>query len=300
MNAFVVVDTAQEAQTPLSGSHPTSSRRWIRRLTVSEALAVSWLALLILSTLFLPAILGLDDQEMNTADQFDGPSVSHWLGADDYGRDLLARALYGARVSLLIGFGSVLAAAAIGVPLGMAGGYLRGRTDAVVSFVADVLLAFPGLILALALVAFLGSSIQNVMIAIILPMAPVFTRLARAQTLSVAQREYVEASRVIGTPTPSILRRDVAPNILEAMMAFALVSVGHAILIEGSLSFLGMGVPPPQPSWGSMINYGRPFIASDPLIILVPALFMLFSILALNLLADRYMSTTDALAGATR
>lgn len=300
MRTPALADPTVEAVAPDPAPPPAARKRRRRPLTVSDVLAGLWMGLLILAMLFLPALLGLDDQKMSGAARLSGPSAAHWLGADNYGRDLLARALSGARVSLLIGFGSVLAAAVIGIPFGMLAGYLRGRIDAVISFVVDVLLAFPGLVLALALVALLGPSIQNVMIAIIVPMAPVFARLAKAQTLSVVRREYVEASQVIGTRTSSILRRDVFPNILEAMMAFALVSVGHAILIEGSLSFLAMGVPQPQPSWGSMINYGRPYITNDPLIILVPSLFMLFTILSLNLLADRYMSTTDALAGAMR
>jgi peptide/nickel transport system permease protein len=300
MKTPVLAGPPVDADAPGPTAGTTSRRGWRKPLTVSDVLAASWMVLLVLSMFFLPMILGLDDQKMNGADRLSGPSAAHWLGADNYGRDLLARALSGARVSLLIGFGSVLAAAVIGVPFGMLAGYLGRRTDAVISFVVDVLLAFPGLVLALALAALLGPSIQNVMIAIIVPMAPVFARLAKAQTLSVAQREYVQASRVIGTPTSSILRRDVFPNILQAMMAFALVSVGHAILIEGSLSFLGLGVPSPQPSWGSMINYGRSYITSDVLIILVPSLFMLFTILSLNLLADRYMSSTDTLAGAMR
>jgi peptide/nickel transport system permease protein len=172
----------------------------------------------------------------------------------------------------------------------MVAGYYRGRLDAAISFVVDVILAFPGLILALALAAFLGASVPNVMIAIAVPMFPVFVRLAKAQTLAVAKREYVEASQVIGTSGPSILLRDVLPNITEAMLAFTLVSIGQAILIEGGLSFLGMGVPSTQATWGTMINFGRGFITSNPSLVAVPSAFMLFTILALNLLADRYLA----------
>jgi peptide/nickel transport system permease protein len=238
----------------------------------------------------LPHLLDLSADTMSAPDRLSGISSDHLLGADNYGRDILARCLAGARVSLLISIVSVAAAAAVGVPLGMVAGYYRGWADAVISFVVDVILAFPGLILALALAAFLGASVHNVMIAIAVPMFPVFVRLAKAQTMSVAKREYVEASQVIGTPGPSILLRDVLPNIAEAMLAFTLVSIGQAILIEGGLSFLGMGVPSTQATWGSMINFGRGFITSDPSLVAIPSAFMLFTILALNLLADRYLA----------
>ncbi|WP_155053953.1 ABC transporter permease [Streptomyces blattellae] len=264
-------------------------KRARRQWGLTDVLAMSWLALLVFGMLFLPTLLNIDADTMSPADRLTGPSAHHWLGTDNYGRDLLARALAGARISLWIGFGSVAASALVGVPIGMLAGYLGGWLDRITSFVVDVVLAFPGLVLALALASFLGQSITNVMIAIAVPMCPVFVRLAKAQTLSVARREYVEASQVIGTPARSILRRDVLPNITEAMLAFALVSVGHAILIEGGLSFLGMGMPPTVTSWGGMINYGRGFISSNPALIAVPSAFMLLTILSLNLLADRFL-----------
>lgn len=283
---------ALDAVAPASAdaAAPRPAVRAPRRWRVTDVLAATWLAALVLGMLLLPTILGISADKMVVADRLAGPSAQHWLGADNYGRDLLARALAGARVSLWIGFGSVAAAALVGIPLGLLAGYLRGWFDAVVSFVVDVVLAFPGLILALALASFLGASISNVMIAITVPMFPVFVRLAKAQTLAVSRREYVEASQVIGTRMRSILWRDVLPNIAEAMLAFALVSVGTAILIEGGLSFLGMGVPSTTPTWGSMINYGRDFISTNPSIIAVPAAFMLLTILSLNLLADRYLA----------
>jgi peptide/nickel transport system permease protein len=273
----------------VSAPAPVSRRRRLR-ITLTDGLSVTWIVLLVAAMFVLPHLLDLDADAMSAPDRLAGFSADHLLGTDNYGRDLLARCLSGARVSLLISIVSVAAAALVGVPLGMIAGYYRGRADAVISFVVDVILAFPGLILALALAAFLGASVHNVMIAIAVPMFPVFVRLAKAQTLSVSQREYVEASQVIGTPGPSILVRDVLPNIAEAMLAFTLVSIGQAILIEGGLSFLGMGVPSTQATWGSMINFGRTFITSDPALVAIPSAFMLFTILALNLLADRYLA----------
>ncbi|MER6827751.1 ABC transporter permease [Streptosporangium sp. NPDC000563] len=284
---------------PAVGAASTWRRR-LRTWRLTDALSLTWLGFLALAALALPLFLQLDTETMSSAERLGGPSAQHWLGTDNYGRDLLARALSGARISLGIGFGSVAAAALIGVPLGMLAGYLRGWVDAVVSFVVDVILAFPGLVLALALASFLGPSVGNVMIAILVPMTPVFVRLAKAQTMSVAGREYVEASQVIGTRTWSIVVRDVLPNILQPVMAYALVSVGSAILIEGGLSFLGMGVPPEQPSWGSMINSGRIFISEDPRLVAVPSMFMLLTILGLNLIADRFLSRSDAATAGVR
>lgn len=267
-----------------------TERRVRRRWYFTDVVSVGWLSGLALATLLLPTLLSLDTSTMSAADRLHGPSTDFLLGTDEYGRGLLARCLAGARVSLLIGFGSVLAAAVIGVPLGMLAGYLRGWLDAVISFVVDVVMAFPGLVLALALAAFLGASVTNVMIAITVPMTPVFVRLAKAQTISIARRDYVEASQVIGTPTRSVLARDILPNIAQAILAYALVSVGTAILIEGGLSFLGLGVPPSQPSWGAMINDGTTFISTEPYLIVVPSMFMLMTILSLNLFADRFLT----------
>jgi peptide/nickel transport system permease protein len=269
-------------------------RRTRRRWPISERLATGWLLLLVVAMAVLPWLMNLDPLALDAKARFAGPGADHLLGTDNLGRDLLARALDGAQVSLLIGIGSTLIAGLIGVPLGMLAAYVGGRFDAVISFVVDVVLAFPGLVLALALTSFLGASIHNVMIAITVPMLPVFVRLAKAQTRSVMRTEYVEASEVIGTSVPSIMRRDILPNILEAVMAFAFVSVGRAILIEGGLSFLGIGVPLPQPTWGSMINEGRIYMETNPLVIIVPALFLMLTILSLNLVSDRFLLDGDA------
>jgi len=281
MSADIVTRGAADA----AGAAHRGRRRW----PISERVAAGWLIVLIVSMLVLPMLLSLDPLELSSKDRLASPSAQHLLGTDNLGRDLLARALDGAQVSLLIGVGSTVIAGVIGVPVGMLSGYLGGRFDAVASFVVDVILAFPGLVLALALTSFLGPSVMNVMIAITVPMFPVFVRLAKAQTRSIMNAEYVEASEVIGTPTLSIMRRDILPNILEALLSFAFVSVGRAILIEGGLSFLGIGVPLPQPTWGSMIDEGRIYMATNPLVILVPALFLILTILSLNIVSDRFL-----------
>ncbi|WP_166354482.1 ABC transporter permease [Phytoactinopolyspora limicola] len=259
--------------------------------------ALAWLGSLIVALLVLPPLRSLDPLALDSTARFSGPSGEYWLGTDDLGRDLLARALDGAKISLLVGLGSTAIAALIGVPMGMIAGYRGKAADAVVSFIVDVVLGFPGLVLALGLAAFLGPSVTNVMIAIAVPLIPAFARLARAQTMSLLTREFVEASKVIGTPTLSIMRRDIVPNISEAVLAFALVNVGRAILIEGGLSFLGIGVPLPQPTWGTMINEGRVYLTQSPAIILVPSVFMMLTILSINMLADRYLLDRTTVTG---
>ncbi|TDE11168.1 ABC transporter permease [Jiangella asiatica] len=286
--------------TTATGGRPAGTPRVRKRRAGGDwthVVALAWLGVLIVAMIALPPILGLDPLALDSTARFSGPSGEHWLGTDDLGRDLLARALDGAQVSLLVGLGSTAIAALVGVPLGMLAGY-RGRlADAVVSFLVDVLLGFPGLVLALGLAAFLGPSVPNVMIAIAVPLVPAFARLARAQTMSLLTREFIEASRVIGTPTLSIMRRDIVPNITEPVLAFALVNVGRAILIEGGLSFLGIGVPLPQPTWGTMINEGRVYLTQSPAIILAPSVFMMLTILSINLLADRYLLDRTTVAG---
>lgn len=274
-----------------SGAWRAAPRGAARRLGgITEALSLSWLVALLAGMAILPTALGLNAQALSVKARLTGPSLAHLLGADNLGRDLLARVLSGAHVSLAIGFGSVAIAAAVGIPIGMMAAYWRGWFSAVATFAVDVVLAFPGLVLALVLTALLGASFSSVLIAITVPMAPVFARLAKAQSTSVLEREYVAASRIAGTPATSILFRDVLPNIAESLIALALVNVGNAILIESGLAFLGLGVPPPQPTWGGMISSGQDYLTSAPQMIIVPGVFLLLTILSVNLLADRFMS----------
>jgi peptide/nickel transport system permease protein len=274
---------------------PESRRRSrLRGWRIPELLGLVWLVALLIGMIVLPPLLNLHAQQPSVEAQLVGPTSGHILGTDNLGRDLLARVLSGAHISLAIGFGSVLIAALIGIPIGMFAAYLGGAFSAIATFIVDVILAFPGLILALALTAFIGPSFTSVLVAITVPMMPVFARLAKIQTASVLQREYVEASRVIGTPMLSILWRDVLPNIAESMIAFALVSVGTAIMIEAGLSFLGLGVPPPQPTWGSMISAGQTYLQSGPQMIIVPGAFLVLTIVSLNLLSDRFLTEQGA------
>lgn len=264
-------------------------RHFWREWSVSEGLAATWLVVLLVGMFLLLPILSLNPLGVDAHSMFLNPgSAHHLLGTDNLGRDLLARCLSGARVSVLVGVGSTAIAAAIGVPLGMLAAYLGGWVDSVVGFVVDTVLAFPGLVLALALASFLGGSITNVMIAIFVPMAPVFARLARAQTLAVITGEYVDAAEIMGASRFSVMTREILPNIAQTLLAFGFVSMGRAVLIEGGLSFLGAGVPPPQPTWGGMINEARLYLPTNPWLIAAPALFLMLTILSLNMISDRF------------
>ncbi|SEN89436.1 peptide/nickel transport system permease protein [Pseudorhodobacter antarcticus] len=221
------------------------------------------------------------------------PSSTYWLGADEIGRDLLSRMIWGAQASLLAGVVSVGIALGLGVPLGIIAGYFGGWTDAVISRCTEALLAMPFLILAIALAAFLGPSLTNAMLAIGIAATPVFIRITRGQVLSVAAEDYVESARAIGLPTHLILRRYILPNVLPPILVQATLTIATAIIAEASLSFLGLGQQPPAPSWGSMLNTAKNFLAQAPLMALWPGIAIFVVVLGFNLLGDGLRDALD-------
>ncbi len=225
------------------------------------------------------------------------PSAAHWLGTDEIGRDLLSRMIWGARASLLAGVVSVGIAVALGVPLGVAAGALRGWTDAAISRLTEALLAAPFLILAIALAAFLGPSLTNAMIAIGLSAMPVFIRLSRAQTLQVMSEDYVESARAIGVGPVALTRRYILPNIFAPILVQATLTIATAIIAEASLSFLGLGQQPPDPSWGSMLNVAKNFLDQAPWMALWPGLAIFLVVLGFNLLGDGLRDALDPKGG---
>ncbi|HEY4096762.1 MAG TPA: ABC transporter permease [Baekduia sp.] len=249
-------------------------------------LAGGWLVLLV-GAAILAGLLPLHDPQ--APDAFaprSGMTSAHWLGTDQLGRDLLSRVIYGARVSLVVAFTATALAAVVGSTLGLIAGYARGMTETIIMGFVDIMLAFPALILALSLTSFLGASELNVIIAIAVLAVPSFARVVRAQTLSLTTREYVRAARSLGAGRTRILAFELAPNLAPAIFAYALVVVAIAIVIEGTLSFLGLGVPAPTPSWGGMISAGTDDLAQYPLISMVPAVAMFFTVLAINVVAE--------------
>ena len=221
------------------------------------------------------------------------PSLAHWMGTDENGRDVFARVVFGARASLLAGVISVAIAAGTGVPLGLLAGFAGGLTDAVIGRLVDAMLAVPFLILAIALAAFLGPSLGNAMIAIGISTAPRFVRVARGATIDAATNEYVEAARALGNPAWRVAIKHVAPNIVPPVMVQATLAIAQAIIAEASLSFLGLGQQPPAPSWGSMLNSAQRFLTQAPWLAIFPGIAIVLSVLAFNLVGDGLRDALD-------
>lgn len=213
-------------------------------------------------------------------------SIDLLLGTDTFGRSILSRCIYGARVSLLIGVVAGLAGLSIGTILGMTAGYFRGRVDWVLSLLTDAMLAFPPLILLLALTSILTPSVTTILLGLTLVTIPAFMRLARATTISWASREFVRAAKNLGAGHKRILLKEIFPNVVPTLGAFFPIVIATLIVAEGSLSFLGLGIPPPQPSWGGMISDGKAAIATAPHMVLVPATVIFLTVFALNQLGD--------------
>ena len=227
-----------------------------------------------------------------------GPSALHWLGTDGLGRDVLARLIFGARISLTVGLAAPVIGLVAGGALGLLAGYFRGRFETLVTGAADVVLAFPPLILALAVTAFMGQSVLNLTLVLGFLGIPAFTRVARAATLTFGAREFVTAARALGAGHARILLKELLPNVALPLGAFFLLAVAVTIVAEGALSFLGLGVPPPAPSWGVMIGEGRESLEVAPALAFVPAVAMFLTVLSFNLVGDTLRALTDPRQGA--
>jgi peptide/nickel transport system permease protein len=251
----------------------------------------------VLAALLGPFVVPFDPSEQALALRLEGPTGLHWFGLDELGRDIFSRILSGARVSLMVGLIVVGVSATVGIVLGSIAGYFGGRVDEGISRVIDVLLAFPGLLLAIALVAVLGPSLTNVILALALIGWVGYARLVRGQVLRAREFEFVQAARALGASTPRILVRHIVPSVLPAVTVQATLGMAGAILAEASLSFLGLGVQPPTPSWGTMLSYGKAHLLEAPHLTVFPGMAIAVLVLGFNFLGD---GLRDALDPATK
>jgi peptide/nickel transport system permease protein len=260
------------------------------RMVIGGALVV----LLLLVAAFAPLLTRYDPTNGDVSDSLEPPSLTHWLGTDDQGRDVMARVLYGARVSLSVAAISVTIGVVFGVSIGMTAGYSGGGVDLLLMRLIDALLAFPGLLLAISITAALGPQIQNAMIAIGVVAIPVYARLTRAQILALKEREYITAARAIGVTPLRIALRHLLPNMANTLIVQATLTTAFAILQEAVLSFLGLGAQPPTPSWGQDISYNQRYMANLMWWGSVgPGLSIFIAVFAFNFLGDALRDWLD-------
>ncbi|MBR0787906.1 ABC transporter permease [Bradyrhizobium manausense] len=269
-----------------------------RRLGFLFWFAIFWILLVVVLAMFAPILPLQNPVDMDMLERRAWFSSEHWLGTDGLGRDELSRLIFGAGVSLTVGLCAPMIGLTIGGALGLLAGYFRGRFETLVVGSMDVLLAFPPLIFALAIVAYLGQSIPNLTFILGFLGIPAFMRVSRAATLTLARREFVIAAEALGASHARILLRELLPNVFLPLFAFFLLGVAVTIVVEGSLSFLGLGVPPPMASWGSMIGEGRESLEIAPRLAFLPAVAMFVTVLAFNLVGDTLRAITDPRQGA--
>jgi len=258
-------------------------------------IATGWIVLVVLGAV-LASVLPLKSPDaLDPTHRLEAiGSGGHLLGTDTLGRDLLSRLVYGGRVSLTVGAAAVAIGLVIGGFLGMVAGFRRGWLERVIVWASDVILSFPALVLLISVVAFAGHSLRTISLVLGFISIPVYVRLARAHTLAVAERDFVLAARAVGVSRLRIIRKEILPNVLPAVVSYGLIAVGVVIVVEGSLSFLGLSVSAPTPSWGGLIADGQTFMNQDPALVLLPSAVMCLTVLALNLVGDTLRRRHDA------
>lgn len=248
---------------------------------------------LVIVALSAPLLAPHDPNWQETSRRLNGPAPGHPFGFDDLGRDVLSRVIFGARVSLRVGFSVVIITSLIGILLGAIAGYFGGKVDTVIMRLSDMLLAFPGILLAIALVAVLGPSLNNVVLALSVIGWVSYARLVRGQILKVREMEFVTAAEALGARSPRIIFKHLLPNVLSPVIVMATLGLAGAILAEASLSFLGLGVQPPTPSWGAMLTTGRQYIGSANHLAIYPGIAIMLAVMGLNFLGDGLIDAFD-------
>jgi peptide/nickel transport system permease protein len=263
------------------------------RLRFNGLFGGAMVALLVLVAIIGPWLAPYDPLKLDLMARLQAPSAMHLLGTDEFGRDILSRLIYGARTSAWIAFSTVAFAIVLGVVFGVLAGFLRGWTDRILMMFNDAFLAFPGLLLALGFMAVFGASRNGIIVALGLAYMPVVVRVVRGTVMSIREREFVEASRVMGNSEIITMMRHVLPNCIAPITVLATTMFGWIILSESALSFLGLGVPPPAPSWGNMLSTARPYISQAPHLIILPGLCISVTLLAVNMLGDAVRDWLD-------
>ncbi|MCW3793516.1 ABC transporter permease [Paenibacillus sp. LS1] len=247
----------------------------------------------ILLAFLAPYIAPYDYKEQVLADRLQAPSAEHWFGTDDLGRDVFSRVLHGARISLWVGFFSVIGSIIAGTLLGLIAGFYGKWADMLISRLFDILLAFPGILLAIAIVAILGPSLQNALLAIAIVNIPTYGRLVRSRVLSLRQEEFITSARTLGAGNGRILFRHILPNSLTPLIVQGTLGIGTAIIEAAALGFLGMGAQPPDPEWGKMLSDSRQFIQKAPWTLIFPGVSIMLTVLGFNLMGDGLRDTLD-------
>lgn len=285
------VSDVQQAPSPVDSPLRQFVNRFFRQKLATASLVVV-LALFVLTAIG-PAIAPYDPVQPDYDAILQGPTAAHWLGTDEFGRDVFSRIINGARISVSVSLTSVLIGSFIGTFVGLTAGYYGGRYDALVMRACDVLFAFPGILQAIAIIAIVGPGLQNVVIAVTVYTIPVFTRIVRGSTLALKNMMYVEAARAMGIRDSRIIWKHIFPGTFSIVLVYFTMRIGTAILIVASLSFLGLGAQPPLPEWGAMLSAGREYLMSAPHAALFPGLAILFTCLAFNLLGDGLRDALD-------
>lgn len=289
--------TVSPASAPIVASGVRRQKPWqmsIRKFVRQPVTIVSTIVLVIILVL---AAVGVGHYHAAQTPDYNSilkpPSAKHWFGTDEFGRDIFQRVLYGAHMSVIVGLASVLVGSVIGTALGLMAGYYGGWRETMIMRLTDILLAFPGIVLAIGIMAVLGSGMLNVIIAVAIFTVPIFVRLVQGSTLSVKEMAYIEAARTVGVGDYRIIMKYLLPNIISTVMVYFTMRIGTAILIAASLGFLGLGVSPSEPEWGAMLNAAQEYMRVAPWTILAPGLSILVTVIAFNLLGDGLRDAFD-------
>ncbi len=265
-----------------------AKRNWL------AVIGIVLVATFIVFALFPPWIAPQDPAHIELASRLQPPSLAHWCGTDELGRDILSRLIYGARISMLVGSSVVLGALFLGLVIGSVAGYYGGKVDRFVNVILmNAFLSFPGILIAISFVAFRGPGVFNLILALCLGGWVGYARLVRAQVLAAREREYVEAARALGASDWRVITRHILPNIIQPVIVQAAIGMAGAVLAEATMSFLGLGVPPPTASWGSMLNDGRAHLFDAPHLVLFPAAAVMLAVLSFNFIGDALRDYLD-------